>query len=231
MTSALFARRSALIVAVVLIAIAFAAFLLFRPKPVTGVPTAPTPTATTPSTASAPSANAEHVLVPSDAFMEGPLAAKVTVVEFLDYQCPTCATYNEVMKQLRAEYANTVRVVVRQFPLTEIHAHAKGAAIAAVCAGRQGRFFTYSDALFVLQEQERLTREDLVGLATTQGLNMMQFNACLDDKTAEQIVIRDRLDGEAFDVFGTPTIFVNGKEVSGFPSLEDWKGIIEQASK
>lgn len=229
MSTSLLNRRTLPIVIVVVAIIGFAALVMFRPKPATGVPVT-SPSATTNGSASS-TTSGDHPLVPSDAFMEGPLAAKVTVVEFLDYQCPTCASYNEVMKQLRVTYSSTVRFVVRQFPLTEIHQYAKGAAIAAVCAGRQGKYFAYSDALFTLQEQEKLARTDLIDLAKSQGLDESSFTTCLDDKTAEQMVIRDRLDGEALGIFGTPTIYVNGKELQGFPSVDDWKGIIEQASK
>lgn len=159
-------------------------------------------------------------LIPDDAAMKGPFAARNTIVEFVDYQCPGCAAYQPVMKELRETLGDKIRIVVRHFPLSEIHPFAKGAAIAAVCAQRQGKFFEYSDVLFA--NQKYLRRADLERYAEEFGLDMNAFRSCLEDPTVEERVIRDRLEGEVLGVQTTPMIFWNGRMIDDFPTVEEW---------
>lgn len=193
-------RRSLIWIALIIVAVAIALFLMFRPAPVTGKPDT--------QQIASPAATSTVELVPSWAPIEGPFAAKVTIVEFLDYQCPGCGAYHPVLKQIREEFKGKIKFVVRQFPLVELHAFAKGAAISAVCAQRQGKFFEYSDVLF--QNQQYLRRLDLERYAEEMGLKMDDFKACLDDPNAEAQVIHDRKDGEALRIPGTPSVFING---------------------
>ncbi len=165
-------------------------------------------------------------LIPPTAPVEGPFSAKTTIVEFLDYQCPGCGQYYPIMKDIRQTYAGKIRFVVRQFPWVEIHAFAKGAAIASVCAQRQGKFFEYSDVLF--QNQNYLRRQDLEQYAGELKLDTDAFHTCLDDPTAEAAVIRDRKAGEALGVQATPTVFVNGKMLKDLPSEDDLKKLIDR---
>lgn len=170
-------------------------------------------------------ATSTTVLVPEWVPLEGPFSAKVTLVEFLDYQCGGCAAYHPVMTQIREDYKGRIKFVVRHFPLVELHQFAKGAAISAVCAQRQGKFFEFSDVLF--QNQTYLRRADLERYAEEMGLNIEQFKSCLDDKTAEAIVIRDRKDGEALGIPGTPALFLNGKLMRDLLPLDQLKEVIE----
>lgn len=198
-------RRMMIWIGLVIVALAAVIFFFFRPSPVTGKPNSSLGNASSSSLATTGTVE----LVPATAPVEGPFSAKVTIVEFLDYQCPGCGAYHPVMKEIRETFKNKIKFVVRQFPLVEIHQFAKGAAIAAVCSQRQGKFFDYSDVLF--QNQKYLRRNDLERYAEEMGLKMDDFKSCLDDSTAEALVIKDRKDGEALNIPGTPTIFINGK--------------------
>lgn len=165
------------------------------------------------------------VVLPDGIPVEGPSTSTVTIVEFLDFQCPSCGAFHPVMKRIREEYAGRIRFAQRQFILPELHANAKGAAIAAVCAGRQQKYFEYADAMIVNQAQ--LERADLVRYADALKLNMDAFNACLDDPSVAAFVVSERKAGEALGVQGTPWLFVNRDSVEGTPTYDQLKKIID----
>lgn len=164
-------------------------------------------------------------VLPAGIPVEGPATSSVTIVEFLDFQCPSCGAFHPVMKRIREEYAGRIRFAQRQFILPELHVNAKGAAIAAVCAGRQQRYFEYADAMIVNQAQ--LERADLVRYAEALKLNVDAFNACLDDPSVAEFVVSERKAGEAIGVQGTPWLFVNRDSVEGTPTYDQLKKIID----
>jgi len=156
--------------------------------------------------------------------IQGPSSSTVTVVEFLDYECPGCGAFNPTMVKVRQEFAGQIRYAIRLFPLVEIHQHAKGAAIAAVCAGKQGHFFDYGDALFA--NQQRLERDDLSHYADALHLDVTAFNACLDDQSVADFVVSERKAADALGLNGTPTLFVNGVMLNGIPTQAQLEKII-----
>lgn len=140
----------------------------------------------------------------------GPENAKVTLVEFSDFQCPYCSKAAETLSEIKKKYPNNVRVVFRQFPLS-FHENAHLAAEAAAAAGAQGKFWQYHDLLF--KNQKALTRPDLEKYAKEIGLNMAEFNKALDSKTFAEAVDADMKLGGEVGVNGTPSMFLNGKRV------------------
>jgi protein-disulfide isomerase len=149
----------------------------------------------------------------------GPANAKVTVVEFADFQCPFSARAAKVVKDIKEKYGTKVRFVFRQFPLT-FHANAHQAAEAALAAHAQGKFWDYHDKLFAWGptsssgvQNPDLTREALEKYATQVGLNMARFTKALDGKEyATKVDAEIKLAGDVA-VQGTPTMFVNGKRI------------------
>jgi protein-disulfide isomerase len=148
-----------------------------------------------------------------DAPSEGPANAPVTLVEFSDFQCPFCARVNPTIEKAMKEYDGKIRLVYRQFPLTNIHPNALRAAEASLCARDQGKFWAMHDAMFA--DQRGLSADGLKATAVKLGLKANQFNECLDSKKYQDDVLAERLAGVAAGVKGTPALFVNGRPLSG----------------
>ncbi|HWS88876.1 MAG TPA: thioredoxin domain-containing protein [Pyrinomonadaceae bacterium] len=158
---------------------------------------------------------------------KGNPAAAVTVVEFTDYQCPSCAAAQPALQRIMAEYGDRVRLVVRDFPLSQ-HADAARAAEAAEAAREQGKFWEYTTLLY--QNQSALQVEKLKEYASRVGLDRAKFDAALDSGRFADSVRRDLQDGERAGVGGTPTVFVNGVRVER-ATYELLKAAIDAALK
>jgi protein-disulfide isomerase len=154
----------------------------------------------------------------------GPKDAPVTIVEFADFQCPFCKRVEDSLKQIRAKYGDKVRLVYRDYPLP-MHPNAMPAAEAARCAGEQGKFWPFHDALY--SDQSKLAPNDLKATAAKLGLDKQKFDSCVDSKKYEGAVAKDRADGEAVGVEGTPAFFINGRSLSGAQPVGEFNDIIE----
>lgn len=168
---------------------------------------------------------AEALLWPVDATYEGPTDASVTVTEFIDLECPACATFHPEMNDVREAYKGKIRFLYRHFPLP-IHPHAKLAAQGAVCAEEQGSLFDFVDQ--AIDGQEALGRDDLIAIAAELRLDLGAFVPCLDGDASRLRVEKDIQDGKALGVSQTPTIFVNTAMIDGLPSSEQLTDIIDQ---
>jgi len=155
----------------------------------------------------------------------GPSDAKVTIVEFSDFQCPFCSRAHGTVEEVMRAYAGKVKLVFRQMPLTSIHPQAFKAAEAALCAHDQGKFWEYHDNLF--KNQGALQVDKLKEYATQMGLDGGKFNACLDGNAKKSAVEADMKDAEGAGVQGTPAFFVNGVFLNGAVPLEQFKEIID----
>jgi len=153
----------------------------------------------------------------------GPSDAPVVIIEFSDFQCPFCARAVPILKALHARHPEDVRIVFRHMPLS-FHGNARIAAVGAVCADAQGRFWDYHDALFA--NQKALGRDDLIAQANTLGLEPEAFTTCLDDPASAAIVDSDSASAVALGLTGTPTFFVNGLKLTGARPLEQFEAII-----
>jgi protein-disulfide isomerase len=146
-----------------------------------------------------------------DAPAFGPADAKVTIVEFSDFQCPFCSRAAEVAHKVKEKYSSKVRFVFRQFPLS-FHQNAHTAAEAALAANAQGKFWEYHDKLFA--NQNALDRASLEKFAKETGVDVAKLKKALDDKTFAATVDADMKLGEEVAVDGTPTMFLNGARVA-----------------
>ncbi len=165
------------------------------------------------------------VLVPTGMPVEGPATSTVTIVEFLDFQCPSCGELHPIMKRIREEYAGRIRYVQRMYPLTEIHLYAHEAAVAAVCAGIQKSYFAYTDGLMAHQQQ--LTHDDLLRQADALGLDHVVFASCLSNPDIATTVDSDRKQGEQLGIRSTPTTLVNASLIEGVPTYDALKQLID----
>jgi RNA polymerase sigma factor (sigma-70 family) len=155
----------------------------------------------------------------------GPASAKVTIVEITDFQCPFCEKAVATIEDLAALYPDDVRVVVKNMPLPG-HRFARGAAIAAVAAQRQGKYWEMHEMLFA--NQSRLDRASLVEHARTLGLDTARFERDLDDPAIAQAVDADLAEAMDKGFQGTPSFTINGRVVVGARPLEDLRQIVDE---
>ncbi len=170
--------------------------------------------------------------ISQDEWIKGNPNAPVTLVEYSDFQCPTCGTYYPLLKELNAEFKDQLRIVYRHYPL-DSHAHAEIAAQAAEAAGKQGQFWRMHDLIFNQQKDwsERVgsARSIFIGYAQEIGLDMARFEADLDSKEVRQAVEADRRSGDRLGVDGTPTFFLNGVKIQNPRGYNPFKNMIEKA--
>ena len=159
-----------------------------------------------------------------DAPVHGAKNAKVTIVEFSDYQCPFCGRVEPTITQVLKEFPNDVRVAFKELPLP-FHNNAHGAAEAALAAKAQGKFWEMHDKMFA--NPQKLARADLDGYAQEIGLNMSQFKADLDSGKWKAKVDQEQAEGNKIGARGTPSFFVNGKSFVGAQPFEAFKAKID----
>jgi protein-disulfide isomerase len=155
----------------------------------------------------------------------GPEHAPVVVVEYGDFECPTCKQAAPSVRLLMERFSNRVRFAFRHFPLEQAHPHALLAAEAAESAGEQGKFWEMHDLLFA--NQDRLSAKQLQTYAGQLGLDMARFTAEMDDHVYVQRIREHQDSGRRSHVRGTPGFFVAGRiqDVSfGFERLFDAVG-------
>ena len=157
----------------------------------------------------------------------GGVNAGVTIVEFTDYECPSCAATQPVLEEVAREFGDKVKLVARSFPLDQ-HKHAFKAAEAAEAAREQGKYWEYAAILFT--HQTALEVDNLKQYASRLGLDRKKFDAALDSGRFSERVKRDVADGDKIGVDSTPTVFINGKRTRE-KSREALKAAIEAALK
>ena len=167
----------------------------------------------------APQPVIEKVVSIDDDPIKGDKNALVTIIEFSDYECPFCKrSYDNVVTKLYEEYISKgkVKLVFRDYPLP-FHKKAIPAAIAANCAGEQGKYWEVHDFLF--ENPDKLDTTAILNSAEEFGLVKAKFEACINDKSKEKEITKDIEDGQKYGVRGTPSYFIgkttDGDEITG----------------
>ena len=173
---------------------------------------------------SAELAPAHKEIVIGEAPTRGPAGAPVTIVEFADFQCPFCGGALPTIQQLLRDYPDGVRWVFKNFPL-DFHHDSFLAHEAALAAGAQGKFWELHDRIFL--DQRAIKRDDLVQAARGLGLDVTRFVTDLDSGRFRAAVEADTAEGNRLGVSGTPTFFINGKELVGAASLPRFKRMVD----
>lgn len=158
--------------------------------------------------------------------------AKVSVIEYSDFQCPFCGRmFSETLPKLKENFVKTgkVKFIYRHFPLSSIHQYAQKAAEASECASEQGKFWEYHDMIF--ERQNSLSADNLKAWAKGLGLDSNRFDSCLDSDKYAAIIEADLNEGSALGVNGTPATFVNGKLISGALPYEEFEKVILEELK
>mgnify|MGYP002146136264 CR=1 FL=1 len=172
--------------------------------------------------------NVVYKALVGDAPVKGPKDAKVTIVQWSDFQCPFCSRVEPTITELMKLYPKDVRVAFKQLPLS-FHDKAHLAAEASLAAKEQGKFWEYHAKLFA--NQGALDRASLDKYAQELGLNMKKFTAALESGKYKQKVDDELAEGQKIGANGTPAFFVNGKSLSGAQPLEAFKAKVDQALK
>ncbi|PLX22040.1 hypothetical protein C0584_00745 [Candidatus Parcubacteria bacterium] len=160
-------------------------------------------------------------------WVRGNTEALVSITEYSDIQCPYCAKHHETLKQVMEEYPNQVKWEYKHFPLDSLHPYARKAAEAAECAGEQEDFWHYIDTLYA--NQKSLNADIFEKVAIKIGLNVDQFNACIDSGRYSEKVAADLSEGQERGVRGTPGNFVNGEELKGAVPFSQMKAAVDKA--
>jgi protein-disulfide isomerase len=183
---------------------------------------------------SAASPAVDERLVRPDSPTLGPENAAVTLVEFLDPECESCRAFFPEVKRILSEYDGRIRLVVRYMPF---HSNSVLAAQATEAAGAQGKYWEMQELLFAKQGEwghnSEPQRELMIKYAKELGLDVEKFQASLSNMLVFQKLERDKQDGVALGVNGTPTFFVNGRKLDdlSYDALKASVDSVLQASK
>ena len=158
---------------------------------------------------------------------KGGAEAKVTIIEYSDFQCPFCSKGATLLTQIEKAYGNKVKIAFKHYPLP-FHAQARVAAEASMCANEQSNklFWKMHDSMFA--DQTKLDKDSLVAKAKAIGAKEADFKTCLESSKFKALVDADVAEGSAIGIKSTPTFFVNGKLIAGAQPLEVFKEIIDE---
>jgi protein-disulfide isomerase len=165
------------------------------------------------------------VAVAKDDPSRGPADAPVTIVEYSDFQCPFCSRVVPTLDELQKKYPGKVRLVFKDFPLPS-HAEAPKASEAAHCAGEQGKYWEMHDKMF--GNQQALKVADLKASAGSLGLDQGKFDQCLDSGKYKAKVEAAVAEGQKMGVQSTPTLYMNGRVISGAQPLEVFEAMLKE---
>jgi protein-disulfide isomerase len=160
----------------------------------------------------------------ANSILKGSPNAQVVLVEFADYQCPYCQKVHPDLDKLKAEFGDKLSVAFKDFPLP-MHPFAQKAAEAARCAGVQGKFWEFHDALFT---EKKLEVPQLKEQARALKLDGTQFDKCLDSGDQAPVVAKDYAEGKKLGITGTPSFFVNGHYFSGAVNYTMLRDMVHQ---
>lgn len=155
---------------------------------------------------------------------QGPKDARVQIVEFVDFQCPSCAGGFKILKEYVGKHPKDIHVQIKYFPLYKVHAHAKQSALYSECSAVQGKFWPFVDKLFDRQQQwAPMINADkaFMDIAQEVGVDLGALNACLVSEKTFGSIDQDRQLGNTLAVNSTPTYFINNKMVVGVKSMQE----------
>ncbi len=158
---------------------------------------------------------------------KGPADAKIVVEEYSDFQCPACRSAQPYIKETLKEFGDKIIYKFKHYPLDntcnkameqQLHENACKSAYASECANDQNKFWEMHDKLF---ESPELSRETLTRLAKELNLDITKFDACIDSKAKDYVIQKDLREGNAKNVDGTPSIFINGEKIDNYIFLKN----------
>ena len=207
-------KKNSIIITVIIVAVVALAIFLMRAPSITSEP-----------------ANIAGGATETD-WVKGNIDAKVTLIEYSDFQCPACGAFYPIIKQIEAEFGDRIALVYRHFPLRQIHANAEATARAAEAAGKQGKFWEMHDLLF----ERQADWSNQLGVVTTVtqyaeelGLNIEQFETDLASDEIKDNVNDDLQSALKAGFNSTPTFVLNGQKLSNPRNFEQFVELINDA--
>ena len=210
-----------IIILVVLGAALGSAWYLTRTIPASPATPPAAGSAGSPTSSQSPAASQQKPVVQGvpgaePAHVAGPANAPVRLEEFGDFECPPCGIFHPILKQMQEEFGDKLQVTFREFPLVPTHQHALAAASAAEAAGLQGKFWEMHHLLYDHQNEwkkEFNVRPIFEGYAKQIGLDVERYKTDMNGDLVAQRIFADGKRGHSLGVSGTPTVFINGREV------------------
>lgn len=181
-------------------------------------------------TSSTPVGNANDVR--TEDHIKGLTTAPVTLIEYSDFQCPACAAYFSVVKQLEEAFPKDLRVVYRHYPLTQVHQNALGASLATEAAAKQNKFWEMHDVLFSRQRDwSTLSNptDKFLEYAKELGMNEAQFTTDTASNESKDRIKADQSLANRLNIQSTPTFYLNGVELNNPQGFEPFKKLVEAA--
>ena len=169
-----------------------------------------------------------HNPVNAQDHLQGALSAPCLIVEYGDYECPSCGQIEPIIHELQQHFGESLAVVFRNFPLSEIHPWAEGAAETAEFAAEHGKFWKMHDLLF--ENQTQFSNELFLACADKLDLPRQKLSEVLRDKTYRKIIQADFSGGVRSGVNGTPTLFIDGQRYDGSFELASLIEVIRRSS-
>jgi len=163
--------------------------------------------------------------------VKGNKNAKITIIEYSDFQCPACNAYFPILKQINDEFSKDILFVYRHFPLKQIHKNAESAARASEAAKEQGKFWEMHDMIFVNQSvwaEDKNAKDIFIKYAKNLELDANKFKADIDSQKIKDKVNSDYQGGFQARVNSTPSFFLNGNKIQNLRSVEEFRNIINQ---
>ncbi|MBI2595739.1 thioredoxin domain-containing protein [Candidatus Daviesbacteria bacterium] len=174
-----------------------------------------------------------NILVKSNSHKIASDSAKITVVEFGDYQCPACGLAYPVVERILQDYSGRINFVFRNFPLPQ-HQNALTAAEAAEAAAAQGKFWEMHNKLYINQgvwSEDKQVFDLFMGYGKDLGLDLTRFEQEVKANKYSDIINQDQNDGSALGVNSTPTFFIGGQKIEGVPNYDTFKNKIDEELK
>lgn len=168
--------------------------------------------------------------VKNDDWVKGPEEASITLIEYLDFECEACRAYYPITKQLKEEYKDKIRFIVRYFPLPG-HKNSMTSALAVEAAGKQNKFWEMHNVLYERQKDwgEKAVSDPSIfeTYAKQIGLDMDKYKNDISNKELRDRIDRDKNSGISLGIQGTPTFFINGERIPNPKGYEDFKSIVD----
>ena len=158
----------------------------------------------------------------------GPKEAPVTIVEFADYECGACVEQQRLLKRIRSEYKDKVRLIWKDYPVADRNSDSFRAARAARCAGRQNVFWGYNQRLYERGISKKGVNEGFfVDIAREMELDIPSFKECYGSEEVDQGIINNIKEANALQISGIPFVYVNDQQIMGGVTYEELKRLVE----